>query len=466
VQNETPVASLNGVEDTFEAWAGLNPNRILKPELQILLSGLNMEDPAASEWWRENRGHLKQLKSWSEFATKVREQFIPANWEVDTLALFYATVQGSRDFQSFLADLQAARSALASAGSALFIADPIFKNHLLFFSHPILQLRVRSNPTLSFPNITVDMLIAFMSSTWDILVAEGAVNVSPFTASCHPDIIMPSHSSASPIPPSISTRPLVELTCVERQHLRVDDYHLPRLCCNQSAPEALRHDAEGAHTLPVDFPYSIHGCSSSTFSLAGYRVQDEISQLNTAGETQALYELGDAKGEIKSNLQHPNSRIQQLEDAVLQAGSRIYDLEGDLRKSQDMATSLEQRLNLKVDEVHSAKIQIQQLKNALRHADQARKDYVAELEEGADAAVEYIKGLLKDLASANDEIHRMAVTQAQTQTRVKKLEGRMKEASEKSGSSQVTFSQTQLLVRGVAEAGTPTLVVEEQAIYG
>jgi len=157
----------------FEAWDLLNPTRPLDPSLQILLAGLKLESPVAAQWWCENREVLKKMGSWADFATAVKDRFVPASWRLDSLACFYTISQrSSESFADFLARLQSARSALSGAGRGFTINDSVMKNHLLFNCNRILSLRICAIPTLDYASLKVDGLIGLMSSTWNSMVAE------------------------------------------------------------------------------------------------------------------------------------------------------------------------------------------------------------------------------------------------------------------------------------------------------
>ena len=92
---------------------------------------------------------------------KVKEYFIPANWKMDALALFYTILQGFSSFMDYALALQDACNALSSGGTGFTISDLIFKNHLLFFSHPILCLCICSMPTFNYVNTRVILLPLF-----------------------------------------------------------------------------------------------------------------------------------------------------------------------------------------------------------------------------------------------------------------------------------------------------------------
>ena len=138
--------------------ASLHPNKAIKPSLQILHAALKMQDLAAAEWWNKTRKTLKRVESWAEFAGKVQDHFIPSNWCLDMLAIDYVITQGLCNSQTFVAELQTAHNTLTSAGISYTLIDSIFQNHLLFFSHPILQLCVHINSSLVYVNIKVDFI--------------------------------------------------------------------------------------------------------------------------------------------------------------------------------------------------------------------------------------------------------------------------------------------------------------------
>ena len=135
---------------SFEVWSAMNSDKTMKPSLQIVLAGLKMDSPPAKNWWNENCDTLKLLPTWDAFAQQVKDRFVPANWCMDGLAKFYKISQGSSPFLDFVNNLQTARNALASSGVGFTVSDSILKNHLLFFCHPVLSLRVCSIPNFKF----------------------------------------------------------------------------------------------------------------------------------------------------------------------------------------------------------------------------------------------------------------------------------------------------------------------------
>jgi hypothetical protein len=161
--------------DSFEVWSAMNSDKVIKASLQIVLAGLKMDAPAAKQWWNENRDELKLLPTWETFAQRVKDRFVPANWRMDALAKFYQISQGSSPFLDFVTTLQTARNALALSGTGFSVNDSILKNHLLFFCHPVLSLRVRSIPNFKYSDMKIDSLIGIMVSTWDSMVAENIV---------------------------------------------------------------------------------------------------------------------------------------------------------------------------------------------------------------------------------------------------------------------------------------------------
>lgn len=172
---------LNLCQDLFEVHAAVNLST-LKPSIQIVLTGIKMEAVAARSWWNENHEELKVLATWDEFVKKVKDHFVPANWKMDTLAHFYAILQGLSSFVDYAVKLQEACNTLSSGGTGFTISDSIFKNHLLFFSHLILALHMHLIPSFDYAKTHVDCLVALMSSTWDSLVAEHVIHPPLLTA--------------------------------------------------------------------------------------------------------------------------------------------------------------------------------------------------------------------------------------------------------------------------------------------
>jgi len=87
-----------------------------------------MEATAAKSWWNKNWDELKTLTMWDEFAKKVKDRFVPANWKMDALTHFYAISQGSSLFMDYAARLQEARNTLSSGGMGFTISNSVFKN--------------------------------------------------------------------------------------------------------------------------------------------------------------------------------------------------------------------------------------------------------------------------------------------------------------------------------------------------
>ncbi|KAJ7824395.1 hypothetical protein B0H14DRAFT_3469406 [Mycena olivaceomarginata] len=190
---------LGRCEDTFESWQAMNPDKTITACTLITLAGLKMEESTAATWWNENREKLKKLGSWEEFARKLR--ISPSS------------------FADFAKTLQIACNALAGAGQNWTISDTVLKNHLLFFSHPVLRLRVSRQQTLPFTTMKVNTLIATMSSTCDSMVAEGVIKMARVPSAPTPLVIpnIPAVSSSLLTPPSSassSVRLYVQLAAV------------------------------------------------------------------------------------------------------------------------------------------------------------------------------------------------------------------------------------------------------------
>ncbi|KAF7362633.1 hypothetical protein MVEN_00612300 [Mycena venus] len=228
--DELTPANINGwlgrCEDTYEAWQAQNSDRSMEPCTLITLAGLKMEEGTAATWWNENHETLKKLGSWSMFAEKVKERFVPSNWRMVALAAFYAVQQGSSPFSEFVKSLQDVRNALAGASTGYTINNSIMKNHL-FYSHPILCLHVTGQQNLPFDTMKLDTLITNMSSTWANLLAEGFIKQpraapTPLTIPSIPAMSLTSlPMPVSSLSTSMSTSPVfVPLTHAEKESLR------------------------------------------------------------------------------------------------------------------------------------------------------------------------------------------------------------------------------------------------------
>ncbi|KDR65637.1 hypothetical protein GALMADRAFT_148550 [Galerina marginata CBS 339.88] len=123
-------AWLNLCEDSFEAWGFMNLTRTISEPVRILLAGLKMEG-SAGQWWSDNRDDLKKLKTWADFVTRVKDRFVPANWRIDSLLIFYDISQSSSSFPEFVMRLQTARNALTSAGKGYTVHDTVIKEGIV-----------------------------------------------------------------------------------------------------------------------------------------------------------------------------------------------------------------------------------------------------------------------------------------------------------------------------------------------
>lgn len=234
-----------------------------------------MEAPAAKNWWNENRDDLKALTTWEDFAKRVKERFIPANWKMDALAKFYSISQGSSSFPDYVSALQDARNTLSSGGTGFTINDSIFKNHLLFFSHPILNLRIRSIPSFNYANTRVDALIGLMSSSWDSMVAERIIRSPLSTSSVNFARSSPLTSTnfPKPTPPS---KGFIPLTDRERDALKQAGGCF-RCRRTPSSPGWVRH---GAHNCPGDEANGISPAPPRTVGAVFQEPEDESEDEN------------------------------------------------------------------------------------------------------------------------------------------------------------------------------------------
>ena len=205
---------LNLCQDSFEVHVAVNSST-LKPSIQVVLAGIKMEAPAAKSWWNENREELKALTTWEDFVKKVKDHFVLENWKMDALAQFYGISQGSSSFMDYAARLQEACNTLSSGGTGFTISDSVFKNHLLFFSHPILALCMRFIPSFDYPKTRVDGLIALMSSTWDSMVAERVIR-PPLSTTLLNIPKPPRHLFCSLNVSAVPSNKLVDVTIAEK----------------------------------------------------------------------------------------------------------------------------------------------------------------------------------------------------------------------------------------------------------
>jgi hypothetical protein len=97
---------------------------------------------------------------------------MPVNWKMDALEQFFGCSQGKCDFRTFAADLAQSLGTLPSGT----ISTTIYKYHILFFSHPLLYLRMRALQGFDIDTTTQtpDQLIALMAAQWDSLVADNS----------------------------------------------------------------------------------------------------------------------------------------------------------------------------------------------------------------------------------------------------------------------------------------------------
>ncbi|KAF7368543.1 hypothetical protein MVEN_00177600 [Mycena venus] len=179
-------------EDMYETWQALNNGKMMESHTLIMLAGPKMEESTAATWWNKNCNEMKKL-TWGEFAQK-----------------------GSSSFPEFAKVLQ-----------RYTINNSILKNHLLFFSHPILCLRISGQQNFAYETMKVDTLIAAMSSTWASLLAEGVVKLlKTASSSIQTPLVIPSlpatSSSSLPTPtlaPTSSLLPFVLLMHTEKEAL-------------------------------------------------------------------------------------------------------------------------------------------------------------------------------------------------------------------------------------------------------
>ncbi|KAF8518647.1 hypothetical protein BU17DRAFT_90698 [Hysterangium stoloniferum] len=162
---------LGSCEDGFENYEDTHDKKLV-PKTHICLTGAALTEPQMVEWWALGKVEFLALPSWESFVKKVKDRFMPVNWKMDALEQFYSCSQGKCDFRTFAMDLAQCLGTLPSAT----ISTAIYKHHILFYSHPLLYLRMHALQAFDIDNSsqTPDELIALMRSQWDSLVADNA----------------------------------------------------------------------------------------------------------------------------------------------------------------------------------------------------------------------------------------------------------------------------------------------------
>lgn len=74
---------------------------------------------------------LKQLTTWREFTSRLKDRFMFSSWRLDTLARFYNVSQDFDGFCSLIASLEEVRNTLYSANDGYAIGDCFPKPPLL-----------------------------------------------------------------------------------------------------------------------------------------------------------------------------------------------------------------------------------------------------------------------------------------------------------------------------------------------
>ncbi|TFK39758.1 hypothetical protein BDQ12DRAFT_704709 [Crucibulum laeve] len=139
----------------------------------------------------------------------------------------------------------------------------------------------------------------------------------------------------------------------------------------------------------------------------------------------ALREANERAAHVIGDLRNANAQMKELEEEVMRSDARIDDLEKDLQEAKDIIAGLEEELNTNSDALASERAIIHQLEAEAREDGeelQATKAYVAELEEGAEIALEKIDNLEQELASAQESVKQLTLAEEAANQRVKQLE--------------------------------------------
>jgi hypothetical protein len=97
LNSPTVNAWLNKCKNIYEGYEAINLNKITSL-LQILFTGIAIEESITAKWWEENQMAFKALRTWPKFITKVKEQFNLEGWKVAAVIAYYRVRQGKKDF--------------------------------------------------------------------------------------------------------------------------------------------------------------------------------------------------------------------------------------------------------------------------------------------------------------------------------------------------------------------------------
>lgn len=139
----------------------------------------------------------------------------------------------------------------------------------------------------------------------------------------------------------------------------------------------------------------------------------------------ALNEANERLAQTTNDLRSAKTQMRDLERELLEAESRIDELEALRRKDQDLVSQLEEELTTGANDLEHERARLRDLQKRVEKFDEELHDtnaYVDELEESAGTTAEKVVLMEDELEDAQNTIKRLAVTETETKQRVNQLE--------------------------------------------
>ncbi|KAF8583591.1 hypothetical protein K439DRAFT_1246136, partial [Ramaria rubella] len=123
---------LGQCEDGFHIYMATKTKKApdLTPEVQICLTGTQLQEPLITAWWSAGRKEFLKLMNWEMFEKKIQARFMPKGCRLIALHTFFLCEQGKLPFLEFASTLTGACN---MAGSTA-VTTTIHKYQLLFHS--------------------------------------------------------------------------------------------------------------------------------------------------------------------------------------------------------------------------------------------------------------------------------------------------------------------------------------------
>ncbi|KIJ27270.1 hypothetical protein M422DRAFT_191235 [Sphaerobolus stellatus SS14] len=123
---------LGQCEDGFTIYATTKNEKTpaLTVEIQVRLTGTQLQEPSAAAWWSAGRKEFLKLESWAAFEKQIKARFMPKGYKLIALRTFFLCSQGRLPFLEYASILTEARNITGSTA----ITPTIYKYQLLF--HP------------------------------------------------------------------------------------------------------------------------------------------------------------------------------------------------------------------------------------------------------------------------------------------------------------------------------------------